>query len=225
MATAPVSAAQATATVNSGIGALASNYETFLSLLTTQLKNQDPLSPLDNNQFTQQLTSMTGVQQQLLTNQLLTQMIAQNQADLGGGAINLIGKLVTVASNDAALANGSATWKFDLSGMPEQAKVEILDSGGRVVWTGAPTNLVKGENTFSWDGKGSNGVQQTDGTYTLRVTAKDANNNDISAAGTVSGIASRIRTVNGQMVLTVGSVQVPLNAVTGVETPPAPTGG
>lgn len=224
MATAPVSAAQATQTVNSGIGALASNYETFLSLLTTQLKNQDPLSPLDNNQFTQQLTSMTGVQQQLLTNQLLTQMIAQNQADLGGGAINLIGKQVTVATNDAALAAGSATWKFDMSGTPAEAKVEILDSKGKVVWTGAPTNLEKGANTFAWDGKGSNGVQQEDGIYTLRVTAKDSNKNDISAVGTVTGIASRIQTVNGQMVLTVGPVKVPLGAVTGVETPPPATG-
>jgi flagellar basal-body rod modification protein FlgD len=221
----PVSAQQATQTVNSGIGALASNYETFLSLLTTQLKNQDPLSPLDNNQFTQQLTSMTGVQQQLLTNQLLTQMIAQNQADLGGGAINLIGKLVTVSTNDTALANGSATWNFDLSALPEDATVEVVDSAGRAVFTTKPTGLVKGANSFTWDGKASNGIQMNDGIYSLRVSATDANKTDITASGTVSGIASRIRTVNGQMVLTVGSVQVPLNAVTGVETPPPTTGG
>ena len=60
------SISQATQSINGGIGTLAQNYETFLHLLTTQLKNQDPLSPLDNNQFTQQLTAMTGVQQQLL---------------------------------------------------------------------------------------------------------------------------------------------------------------
>jgi flagellar basal-body rod modification protein FlgD len=216
---------QATQTVNSGIGALASNYETFLSLLTTQLKNQDPLSPLDNNQFTQQLTAMTGVQQQLLTNQLLTQMIAQNQADVGSGAINLIGKQVTVATNDTVMTDGAASWKYELSGTPKEATLEILDSNGKVVWTAKPTNLEKGKNTLDWNGKALNGVQLPDGVYTLRVKAKDANKNDIAAIGEVTGIASRVQTVNGQMQLTVGGIKVPLGAVTGVETPPAPAAG
>lgn len=211
----------ATQTVNSGIGALASNYETFLSLLTTQLKNQDPLSPLDNNQFTQQLTQMTGVQQQLLTNQLLTQMIAQNQADIGGGAINLIGKQVTVQTNDAALTDGLATWKLDASAEVDDAKVEVLDSAGRVVFTGLH-DFEKGENAFAWDGKASNGLDQPDGVYTVRVTGKDADNKDITVTGEVTGLASRVQTLNGQMVLTVGQVKVPLGSLLGVETPPPP---
>ena len=95
MAVSAVDTTTAANTVNAGIGSLANNYETFLKLLTTQLKNQDPLSPLDTNNFTQQLTQMTGVQQQLLTNQLLTQMISQGQVGLSGSAVNLIGKSVT----------------------------------------------------------------------------------------------------------------------------------
>ena len=63
---------------NNGLAQLADNYQTFLSLLTTQLKNQDPLSPLDTNQFTQQLTQMTGVEQQLLSNQLLQSLVTQS---------------------------------------------------------------------------------------------------------------------------------------------------
>jgi flagellar hook assembly protein FlgD len=110
----PVSATAAASTINAGIGTLAQNYETFLHLLTTQLKNQDPLSPLDTNQFTQQLTAMTGVQQQLLTNQLLTQIIGQNQADLGGSAVNLIGKTVTVETANTSLVDGAAEWTYRL---------------------------------------------------------------------------------------------------------------
>ena len=211
---------QATSTINAGVGALASNYETFLSLLTTQLKNQDPLSPLDNNQFTQQLTAMTGVQQQLLTNQLLTQMIGQGQADLGGGAINLIGKLVTVDTNDAALTAGKATWNYSLDGEPKEATLEIVNSAGKVIWTAKPTDLSKGANSLAWDGKGSNGQAQPDGIYSLRITAKDANDNAISSSGTVTGLASKIQTINGVMTLSVGPVKVPLSAVTGVETLP-----
>jgi flagellar basal-body rod modification protein FlgD len=214
----------ATQTVNSGIGALASNYETFLSLLTTQLKNQDPLSPLDNNQFTQQLTSMTGVQQQLLTNQLLTQMIAQNTSDMGAGAVNLIGKQVTVDTNDTALKDDLATWKFNLSGEPKQVKVDILNSEGKVVWTGGVDSFEKGMNSFAWNGTATNGVKQPDGVYTLRINAKDANDKTLSAVGTQTGIASRVATVDGQLMLTVGAVRVPLGAVTGVEPAPASTG-
>jgi len=214
----------ATQTINSGIGAMASNYETFLSLLTTQLKNQDPLSPLDNNQFTQQLTSMTGVQQQLLTNQLLTQMISQNQSDMGSGAVNLIGKQVTVDTNDAALKDGKATWTFDLSGSTSEAKFDVLDTAGKVIWSGGSSDFKEGMNTFTWDGKAANGVAQPDGVYTMRVTAKDANDKYLSAVGTQTGIATRVATINGQLMMTVGSVKVPLAAVTGVEPAPAPAG-
>src|SRR5579863_9689138 len=103
-ATAPA-AASATANGTGSTGALpfSQNYDTFLTLLTTQLKNQDPLSPLDTNQFTQQLTQMTGVEQQLLSNQLLQQLVNQNQ---GGGltsAVGLIGKNVTANGATSAL--------------------------------------------------------------------------------------------------------------------------
>ena len=77
-----VSTTAASGRITSGTTALASNFETFLTLLTTQMKNQDPLSPLDSNQFTAQLTQMAGVEQQLLTNDLLTSLLA---AQAGGG--------------------------------------------------------------------------------------------------------------------------------------------
>ena len=86
------SASQTQQTINTSLGSLANNYQTFLSLLTTQLKNQDPLSPLDTNQFTQQLTQMTGVEQQLLGNQLLQQLVTDQSVTQGA---NLIGKVVT----------------------------------------------------------------------------------------------------------------------------------
>jgi flagellar hook assembly protein FlgD len=79
--------------INSSLASVASNYQTFLSLLTTQLKNQDPTSPLDTNQFTAQLTQMTGVEQQLMSNKLLQQLVSA-QAGIGASA-NLIGKVVT----------------------------------------------------------------------------------------------------------------------------------
>jgi flagellar hook assembly protein FlgD len=85
-------ASASTAAINQGLAALADNQTTFLSLLTTQLKNQDPLNPTDPTQFTQQITQMTGVEQQLLSNQLLQQLVTtQGLAQ----ASNMIGKTVS----------------------------------------------------------------------------------------------------------------------------------
>jgi len=90
------------ASVNAGLAGLANNFQSFLTLLTTQLKNQDPLSPLDTNQFTQQITQMTGVEQQLLSNQLLQQLVDQQ----GGltAASSLIGKNITAPGATATAA-------------------------------------------------------------------------------------------------------------------------
>lgn len=86
--------------VNTGLAALADNFQGFLTLLTTQLKNQDPTSPLDTNQFTQQITQMTGVEQQLLSNQLLQQLV-DVQGGLSAGA-TLIGKVITAPGAKAS---------------------------------------------------------------------------------------------------------------------------
>jgi len=102
-ATAGTSSASSSAlSVNNGLASLAGNFQSFLSLLTTQLQNQDPLNPTDTNQFTQQITSMTGVEQQLVSNQLLQQLVAAQ----GGvtSAANLIGDTIT-ANNPASTSS------------------------------------------------------------------------------------------------------------------------
>ena len=92
-----VTTSTATNRISAGSTTLFSNFETFLSLLTAQLKNQDPLSPVDSNQFTAQLTQMAGVEQQLLTNDLLTSLLKAQAAGGLDNASNYIGKEVTAA--------------------------------------------------------------------------------------------------------------------------------
>ena len=213
---------QAQNTIKSGSDAMSGNYEMFLKLLTTQLKNQDPLSPLDNNQFTQQLTQMTGVQQQLLTNQLLTQLIGQGQADMGGGAVNLIGKLVTVDNNQAVVEAGKAQWTYELPTIASETKLSILDAAGRTVWSGVAASNAKGSHTLDWDGKDLSGRQVTDGgTYRLKIEAEDLNGGAMTATASVTGLASRLQVIDGQTLLTVGKIKAPLTAVTGVQTAPS----
>lgn len=211
--TAPTSVA-----VNNGLAAVANNYQTFLSLLTTQLKNQDPLSPLDTNQFTQQLTQMTGVEQQLLSNQLLQQLVNQSQGGAGlTGAVGLIGKTVTADGTTATLTNGSATWLFSPQTAPASLMASVADSTGNVVWSGAITPNGAGPQSFTWNGKNLGGVQQTNGgSYTLNITATDASGVAIPVATTIQGTASAVQLVNGQTMVTIGNDEVPLSAINGV---------
>ena len=128
--TATGTAATNQANIQAGIGNLSSSYSTFLTLLTTQLQNQDPTSPLDSNAFTQQLVSMTGVQQQLLTNELLQQMVTNSTGSSVAGSTNLIGKSVTATSANATLSGGQASWGYNLPTAAAQATATISDANG-----------------------------------------------------------------------------------------------
>ena len=209
--------AAATSTINSGLSGIASNYQTFLSLLTTQLKNQDPTSPLDTNQFTQQLTQMTGVEQQLLSNQLLQQLVNQNQGGGLTGAVGLIGKTVSATGNTAVLSGGAATFDYTLPSNAAAVNVSIADSTGKVTWTGAATGLGAGPQTYTWNGQNQAGQKQADGgVYTITLTATDAAGAPITPTTSAQGVATAVQQVNGQTMVTVGKVQVPLTSITGV---------
>jgi len=220
--TAPVSStttnAAANNTINSGLASIANNYQTFLSLLTTQLANQDPLSPMDTTQFTSQLTQMTGVEQQLLTNQLLQQLVNQSQTSNGiENAVGLIGKTVTVDGSSATLSGGTATWNFNLPSTPSSLTLSVVDSSHNVVWTGAVQPNGSGAQSFTWDGKNQSGQQVADGgTYTLTIAAKDASGQTITPNTSLQGSATAVQQVGGQTMVTVGGAQVPLSSIVGV---------
>lgn len=198
---------------------LADSYETFLALLTTQLKNQDPTAPLDTNQFTQQLVQMTGVEQQLLTNDLLQSLVDTSG---GGGldaAVGFIGKIVTAEGASAALTGGAAAWGYALDRNASEVTLEVLDPAGRVVRreTGA---LTAGEHAFAWDGKDQAGAQLPDGgVYVFRVTAKDALGAAFTSATTVEGTVRAVEQADGDVRLMLNGVGVPLSAVLGVRQP------
>ena len=217
MATAPVSAAKAAQTLNAGVGALANNYETFLHLLTTQLKNQDPLSPMETTEFTSQLTAMTGVQQQLLTNQLLTQMISQDQIGMSGEAVNLIGKEVIAEDPTITLAQGKADFTYELPKGVAKTKLEVVDSRGKAVWTGEANDNAQGLKTLQWNGTTTDGRQMPDGgEYVLRVTAMDEKGTALPTKRRVAGVVSRVQNIDGQTVLTIGNAKALLSSMTSV---------
>lgn len=214
MTTAATTTTNTTATTSStdttalGRARLAQNFDTFLSLLTTQLKNQDPLSPLDSNQFTQQIVQMTGVEQQLATNDLLKQLVSNTGSGVAT-AVSLIGKQVRATSADAQLKNGQATWTYNLDRDASDVKLEIADSKGNTLRTIAATDNKAGDHVFNWDGKSASGTALPSGTYTLKVTAKDSSGNTVTSKTFADGVVTGVEQSNGSTLLTINGAQVP----------------
>src|SRR6267154_3744138 len=111
---------------------LAGNFQTFLTLLTTQLQNQNPLDPLDTNQFTQQLVQFASVEQQLKTNDQLTTLVSLQQTAQSTQALTFVGKTVAVDGDTAPLKDGSATWRLSAA-KPATATINIMSSTGQTV--------------------------------------------------------------------------------------------
>jgi flagellar basal-body rod modification protein FlgD len=203
------------ASIASAQKSLGGDQQTFLKLLTAQLKAQNPLSPVDSNQFTQQLVAMTGVQQQITTNTLLQQLV-NNQSGFAD-PVSLIGKTATVNSPDATLQGGKADWLFSLGGTAASATIKVLDANGNVVAQSTPGSLSPGEQSFNWDGKNLLGAQQGDGgTYTLQITATDASGAAIASQVYQRGPVTSIQENNGTPLVGLNGGFVPLSSVTSV---------
>jgi len=157
---------------------IAGNFQTFLTLLTTQLKNQTPLDPLDTNQFTQQLVQFAQVEQQLKSNDQLSALVSLQQTAQNTAALEFVGQTVGVAGSTAALQNGKAAWSLDVP-KPATGTVIITSATGQTVYSGNYA-MNAGTQDFTWDGKDGSGLQWPDGNYTLSITAQDANGQPVT---------------------------------------------
>ena len=151
---------------------IAGNFQNFLQLLTTQLKHQNPLEPLDTNQFTQQLVQFAQVEQQLKSNEQLTALVSLQRTAQGTQALNFVGETVAVDGASAPLANGRAAWTFSVP-RASIATVNIRSASGQAVFSGTYT-MNAGKQPFVWDGRDSSGLKWPDGNYTIAVSAQDA---------------------------------------------------
>ena len=184
---------------------LAGNFQTFLQLLTTQLQNQNPLDPLDTNQLTQQLVQFAGVEQQLRTNDQLNSLISLQQTAQSTQALGFVGKTAVVDGSTAKLSNSSAVWDLNVP-KDSTVKISITNSTGQTVYTNSYSVTAGNNQTFGWDGKGTDGVQWPDGKYTLTATGTDGSGETVAIStgiqGTVSSVdltqSPPLLTINGQ---------------------------
>src|ERR1044071_6792376 len=194
---------------------LSSNFSTFLTLLTTQLKNQDPTSPMDSNEFTQQLVMYSQVEQQISTNDNLKTLISQGSSNAATMAASYLGKKVSVTTGNASLSGGSANWTYNLSGKAATTQLSVVNASGKTVYT-TTGKTTAGNSSFAWDGKDNNGNQLPDGTYKLTVTAADAAGNDIKTSVASAGTVGQIDMTVSPPKLVVGGMEVDLSDIAAV---------
>jgi flagellar basal-body rod modification protein FlgD len=175
-----------------GASTVADSFDTFLSLLTTQLKHQDPTKPLDTNEFTQQLIQYTEVEQLLQSNKKLEAMLKLSTANTSMSLINYVGKEITTKGDTINLGStGSGDWALDAPKASSDASFVVTDANGNEVYS-ISRSLGAGSTSFSWDGTTSTGSRADPGNYTLTVTAKDADDEIIVVESSVRGLVDGV---------------------------------
>jgi flagellar basal-body rod modification protein FlgD len=195
---------------------LSGNLDNFLTILTTQLQFQDPLSPLDTHEFTNQLVLFSSVEQQVQQNKKLESLVTLQQNSVALGSVDYIGKVIETNGNTTQLEDSTAKTTYFLPKNALTARLNISNASGDVILTrDIPTTA--GIHTFLWDGLNGQGIQQPDGPYTFSITAKDTSDDLISQDQTVFGTVTGVQFENGNSILQMGDIPVSLTDINGVD--------
>ncbi|MDR3660156.1 MAG: flagellar hook capping FlgD N-terminal domain-containing protein [Mycobacterium sp.] len=214
IAAASTAASTNASSTQNALDSLSGNFQDFLGMLMTQLKNQDPTSPLDTNQFTSELVEFSGVEQQINTNNAMTQLNSLTQSGQLLQSSAMIGKTVEVSAKQMPLqsSSGSLTFTDPTAGT---AEITITNAAGTKVLD-TTVNATAGSNTWTWNGQDSNGKTQPDGAYNVAVTDTNAAGTTSSLAFTVSGTVTGVVENSGTLDVQMGAQTAAFSAVQSV---------
>ena len=207
-------AASASASKKAG-ASLANDFNQFLTLLTTQLANQDPLSPMDTTEFTNQLVLFAGVEQQIASNENLENLISLSGGNQAVQAVSYIGKRVEANGNIFQLTEDGAEIGYDLATEAQTATLLIFDENDQLVRLES-VDVEAGSHSFIWDGTNADGVQLDPGAYSFAVSAIDEDDAGVDVETSVTGVVDGVEVREEGVVLTVGKTEMLLDNVFGV---------
>jgi len=195
---------------------LAGDLDAFLLLLTTQLKNQDPLSPLEPTEFTGQLVQFASVEQQIATNKSMEDLLTVQNASLASSVVGFIGTDVNASGTEMPLQDGSAQFTYTLAHNAKSTDITILDSKGAVILN-AQGSLNAGTHEFKWDGKDNYGNTMVDGAYTINVNPMDFDEQVVSTTINFKAHVTGVNMASGTTMLEAGDVSIPLDKILAIK--------
>lgn len=189
------------------------DFDDFLKLLTTQMQNQDPLSPMESAEFTNQLVGFAGVEQQIASNEHLEELISLQKGNELNSALDYLGHEVRVAGN-AVSYDGSTPVDLSiaLSAGATTSTVSIVDETGDTVWTRRGP-IEPGPHIVTWDGSRTEGGQAPAGDYTLRFSAFDGKGDLVDTATATFGRVTGVESADEGTLLMLGETPVRLTDV------------
>lgn len=207
---------------NATLGKLADDFSQFLTLLTTQLQNQDPLDPMDTHQFTSQLVQFSQVEQQINSNKKLDSLVQMQLANSFGMSLGYVGLDINYVSGEFNYDGATPVeMKYALPESAEESRIFILDEKGQIVYS-EEAEKGAGAHDFVWDGRSDGGKPMEPGTYSIRLDASNVEGDMMDTTTLVSGRVSGVETQNGTLFLIVGERAVPLSNVLKAAEPAAP---
>lgn len=204
---------EATTTESTGTSDLMTE-EVFMELLMAEMQYQDPLDPMDNQQFLTQLSQLTTVEELRSANNNLETLQLYQASINNAQSVSLIGKEVRAAGDTITLTDeGDAEYSFDLQGDAQVATITIYDVDENAVRTITKSDLEKGLQVLSWDGLNNDGSPMDAGEYTFSVTAEDADGNSVTATTLINGIVTGLSFDSGTPMLHIGSQKVTMGDI------------
>ena len=186
----------------------------FLRLLIAQLQNQDPLQPMDNQEFAAQLATFNSLGQLIEINDKLGELKSGQGSLNQYNAASLIGREIAAAGNLVKLGSGSsATIGYRLGANAAKVAVSIFNANGELVRRIDAGARSSGDNTLVWDGNDATGKSAPKGTYRFEIDAVDANGRKIPVLGTIQGVVTGVKLYGAEPVLEVNGIDVPLSSV------------
>lgn len=223
-ATQSTQAAQAATNQTSATSASKKNEvskEDFLKLLISQLQNQDPLKPLDNQEFAQQLATFNSLEQLIGVNQKLGSL-ADTFNSVGErllqtnnfNSISLLGKQVSTPTNQVSLKQKQDSQiTFKLDDYAARVTVDIKNSKGELIRRLEDKDLRAGTQTIKWNGQDTSGKSSPSGIYTFEVNANGVSGKKVGATGLLNGTVTGVNLDGAEPMLDINGVQMPLSKI------------
>jgi flagellar basal-body rod modification protein FlgD len=205
---------------DAGASSTSMGKDDFLTLLITQLQNQDPLNPADSTEYTAQLAQFSSLEQLSNVNANLEYMQLYQASINNAQAVSFIGKEIIALGDEVQVTEGQADkCRFELGGDASGVAVNIYDESGKLVKTIEQGAMDAGRQTVIWDCTDQNGNTVADGNYTFEIQAVDAADQAVEAVTYSSGLVEGVTFIEGVTYFLVGNQKIPISDIVEVVQP------